>query len=60
MSVTEFIRVHRVKVASELLKDKDLNITDVCYASGFNNTSYFSKQFKKVYGVTPLEYRQNA
>lgn len=58
MSVTEFIRVHRVKVAAELLKSKDINISDACYASGFNNTSYFSKQFKIVYGITPLEYRK--
>lgn len=59
MSVTEFIRVHRVKVASDLLKNKDMVISDACYASGFNNTSYFSKQFKIVFGVTPKEYRES-
>jgi YesN/AraC family two-component response regulator len=59
MSATEFIRVHRVKNASELLKNKDLVISDVCYASGFESTSYFSKQFKIVFGCSPTQYREN-
>ncbi|MGV8962357.1 MAG: response regulator [Candidatus Saccharimonadaceae bacterium] len=58
MSVSEFIRVHRVKLASELLKNRNLNVTDVCYASGFNDTSYFSKSFKDVFKVPPAEYRK--
>ena len=58
MSVSEFIRVHRVKLASELLKNKNLNVTDVCYASGFTDTSYFSKSFKDVFKVPPTEYRR--
>ncbi len=59
MSVSEFIRVHRVKLASELLKNINLNVTDVCYASGFTDTSYFSKSFKDVFKVPPAEYRKN-
>ena len=59
MSVSEFIRVHRVKLASELFKNKNLNVTDVCYASGFTDTSYFSKSFKEVFKVPPTEYRKN-
>ncbi|HHW80582.1 MAG TPA: response regulator [Bacteroidales bacterium] len=58
MSVSEFIRVHRVKLASELLKNKNLNVTDVCYSSGFTDTSYFSKSFKDVFKVPPTEYRK--
>ena len=58
MSVSEFIRVHRIKLASELFKNKDLNVTDVCYESGFTDTSYFSKSFKGVFNVPPAEYRK--
>ena len=58
MSVSEFIRVHRVKLASELFKNKNLNVTDVCYSSGFTDTSYFSKSFKEVFKVPPTEYRK--
>ena len=58
MSVSEFIRVHRVKLASEMFKNKNLNVTDVCYSSGFTDTSYFSKSFKEVFKVPPTEYRK--
>jgi signal transduction histidine kinase/DNA-binding response OmpR family regulator len=59
MSTTEFIRVHRVKNASELLKNKEVTISEVCFASGFESTSYFSKQFKIVFGCSPSEYQKN-
>lgn len=58
MSATEFIRVHRVKNASELLKNKELAISEICFACGFENTSYFSKQFKIVFGCSPKDYRK--
>lgn len=58
MSTTEFIRVHRVKYASELLKNKELSISEICFASGFESTSYFSKQFKIIFGCSPKEYRK--
>ena len=58
MSVSEFIRVHRVKLASEFLRNKNLNVTDVCYASGFSDASYFSKSFKDVFKVPPAQYRK--
>ncbi|MDD4729824.1 MAG: response regulator, partial [Dysgonamonadaceae bacterium] len=58
MSVSEFIRVHRVKLASQLLKNENLNVTDVCYSSGFTDASYFSKSFKEVFKVPPAVYRK--
>ena len=58
MSASEFIRVHRVKHASELLKDEELAISEICFACGFESTSYFSKQFKIVFGCSPKEYRK--
>jgi signal transduction histidine kinase/DNA-binding response OmpR family regulator len=59
MSATEFIRVHRVKNAAELLKNKELAISEICFACGFESTSYFSKQFKIVFGCSPKDYRKN-
>ncbi len=58
-SVTEFIKIHRLKMAAELLKDPNATISEVCYASGFNDTSYFSKQFKSMFGLSPLHYKEN-
>ena len=58
MSSTEFIRVHRLKIASELMKNKNLSISDICYSSGFSNTSYFSKQFKLLFKMSPKKYKE--
>jgi signal transduction histidine kinase/DNA-binding response OmpR family regulator len=52
---TEFLRNERLKVATELLKKGNGNISDVAYAVGFNDVSYFSKCFKEVHGCSPTE-----
>jgi len=40
----------------ELMKD-DINVTEICYQSGFNTISNFTKTFKKVTGTSPREYK---
>ncbi|MBI9056310.1 MAG: tetratricopeptide repeat protein [Labilibaculum sp.] len=56
LSATAFIRTQRVKLASELLLRPEISISEVCYSTGFNDTSYFSKCFKEIQGCTPSEY----
>ena len=53
----DFIRQHRIKHAAHLLATTSLSIQDVLIESGFNNRSYFYKEFDKVYGMTPKAYR---
>lgn len=55
VSATEFLRNERLKVAFELLKKGSGNISDIAYAVGFNDVSYFSKCFKETYNCTPTE-----
>ena len=47
----------RVGYACKLLSEGDLDISQVCYESGFNNLSNFHKQFRKIAGMTPNEYK---
>lgn len=56
LSSTEFIRSQRLKLAAQILKRADINISEVGYNVGFNNHAYFSKCFKEVYHCTPSEY----
>ncbi|MGR3809093.1 AraC family transcriptional regulator [Jiulongibacter sp. NS-SX5] len=46
----------RIGKACKLLAETDLNIAEVCYQSGFNNLSNFSRIFKKLTHKTPKEY----
>ncbi|MGV3697380.1 response regulator [Flavobacterium sp.] len=59
VSATEFLRNERLKIAAVLLTKSSGNISDVAYAVGFNDLSYFSKCFKEMYHCTPTEYIEN-
>jgi len=56
MSATEFINFHRLKIAADLLLNSNLNITEVCFECGYNSPSYFSKQFKNFFGISPQNF----
>ena len=47
----------RMNAASDLIKKTDLNINEIAYQVGFNDSSYFGKCFKSYFGVTPSEYK---
>lgn len=55
-SPKKFIIYQRIEKAKELLK-KGFKITDIAINVGFNDLPNFNKQFKKIIGMTPTEYR---
>ena len=57
MTVFEYLNQLKIELACKLLMDNDLSIFEICLDSGFNNLSHFNKQFKKINGVPPSEYR---
>lgn len=59
ISPTEFINSRKIIHAKHLLK-KGHNVTNVCFASGFNSYNYFITLFKKSTGQTPVKYRKTA
>lgn len=54
---TEFVNEYRLVHASKLLAEKPITINEVCYESGFNNFSHFSKSFKQYTGKSASQYR---
>ena len=53
----DLIRTIRLKYAAELLRKSNCTVSEVCYQSGFNNRSYFYREFKKMYSSTPKNYQ---
>ncbi|WP_282124145.1 hybrid sensor histidine kinase/response regulator transcription factor [Algibacter mikhailovii] len=59
LSTSEFIRTIRLKRALQLFETTDLSVKEVMYRTGFNTASYFSKCFKKQFGIIPSKYIKN-
>ena len=56
----DFVNEFRISHARKLLSENDeLSISEVAYACGFNNISYFIKAFKAITGITPREHKKN-
>ena len=54
----EYLISYRIEAAKKLLKSTDLSITEFALQTGFSNSSYFSKIFKRTCHSTPLNYRK--
>jgi AraC-like DNA-binding protein len=55
----ELIQTARLKAAAAMLSAEKRRVSDVCYAVGFNNPSYFTSLFKKQFGMTPMAFAAN-
>lgn len=60
-SPNNYVRNLRLAVAAEMLRNpQGNNISEICYAVGFSNVSYFAKCFREMYGKTPTVYAEEA
>lgn len=57
-SLTDYILRERMKQAKELIVGSTMPVSDIALSLGYSNFSYFSKMFKKVYGMNPQHYRR--
>ena len=58
MTFTDFVNQYRIERAKNLLM-QDQNVTETCYAVGFESISYFNKLFNKIVGENPSTFRKN-
>lgn len=58
ISPIDYINSEKIKFSKKLIKEsKDFRMAEVAFKSGFNNTSYFNRQFKKVELITPQQFK---
>ena len=57
LSPAVYIRNLRIHYAKDLLSTGDYTITDIAFLSGFNDSAYFSREFKKATGISPRDYK---
>ncbi len=50
----------RIWSAKQLLSERSMAITDICFEAGFNNISNFNRTFLRETGMTPSKYRRAA
>ncbi len=55
---TGFVNEYRLVHACKLLAEQPMSITEICYASGFNNFSHFNRAFQSFTGKSASQYRQ--
>jgi len=58
MTFTDFVNQYRIERAKNLLM-QDQNVTETCYAVGFESLSYFNKLFNKIVGDNPSNFKRN-
>jgi AraC-like DNA-binding protein len=54
----DYMRNVRLKKAAELLAKSDIPVNQISLLVGFQTPRYFSQCFRKMFGVTPSEYRE--
>jgi AraC-like DNA-binding protein len=58
MTFTDFVNQYRIDMAKNLLM-QDKNITETCYAVGFESLSYFNRLFNKIVGKNPSAFKSS-
>ncbi|MDP9041229.1 MAG: AraC family transcriptional regulator [Bacteroidota bacterium] len=58
MTFTDFVNQYRIERAKNLLM-QDQNVTETCYAVGFESISYFNKLFNRIVGENPSAFKKN-
>ncbi|TKG88753.1 hybrid sensor histidine kinase/response regulator [Puteibacter caeruleilacunae] len=57
-STSEFIRIVKLNIATDLLINTDLNIKEIAFKSGFTSHAYFTKSFKDHFKISPKQYKE--
>ena len=54
-----FRNEQRIKAAKSLIKNSELNISQIAFTAGFSDSLYFSRAFKKSVGISPMDFKKS-
>ena len=54
---TQFLNELRISYACKLLNKENYTVMDSCFECGYNNLSYFNRQFKSIIKMSPMQYK---
>ncbi|GBG07704.1 hypothetical protein PAT3040_02262, partial [Paenibacillus agaridevorans] len=57
VNFTDYVHRYKMKIALQLMKDKEMTIEMISAHLGYSDRTYFSKVFKKYNGVSPVDYK---
>ena len=58
MILQQYIARNRIRMVENLLLNSKMTVKEIAYRMGYTDSCYLVKSFQKVYGVSPLKYRQ--
>ncbi len=58
ITIQQFIIIHKIERAKELLMYDELNLTEISYKLHYSSVAHLSNQFKKITGLTPSHFKQ--
>jgi len=56
LTVTDFLNAFKLRKAVALMQQKNLSVSEIAFQTGFNDPKYFSRIFRKFYGMSPTEF----
>lgn len=59
ISPGEFIRRVKLQESKNMIRQRELNFTEIADALHYSTVHHFSRQFKEKYGITPTEYAKS-
>lgn len=59
ITIIDYLTGVRIEQAKQLLLATNQSCTEICFAVGYNNQSYFTRTFKEVVGMTPRQFRRS-
>ncbi len=57
ITIQQFIIIHKIELAKELLMYDELNLTEISYKLNYSSVAHLSNQFKKITGLTPTQFK---